>query len=363
MTPAVSPVFVVGFSTFVVATLVLVFLTLRFTFRRAAADRATWLARQAGERDGKDTGGDDDGDGEEDDEDGDPGWTALVLAGGGTRGAVQIGMLQVLSEHGFRPDRIYGTSVGAINGVGFAGNPTPSGVTQMGDIWRELTADTVYPQGRLHGPWMYIQQRDAVYANSGLRGVLEASFPFERLEETVIPVEVVATSLADGREHWFTAGPAVPIVLASTAIPAIYPPVEIDGGLFIDGGVVDNVPIRRAIDAGATRVVVLLCSPPTFAPPVARRPAEAMVNALFISIHSRFARDMADVPDHVEVILCIGGESSSRNFDDFDNTEALIEEGRREAEDVVRRYRLGFPSMSSDDPATACPDTQPSPST
>ena len=81
-----------------------------------------------------------------------------------------------------------------------------------------------------------------------------------------MPVEVVATSLTDGRERWFTYGPAADAVLASAAMPAIFPPVEIDGERFIDGGVVNNVPIRRAIDAGATRIVVLLCAPPVYTP-------------------------------------------------------------------------------------------------
>ena len=77
-------------------------------------------------------------------------------------------------------------------------------------------------------------------------------------------MEVVATSLTDGRERWFTYGSAVEAVLASSAVPAIFPPVEIDGERFIDGGVVNNVPIRRAIDAGATRIVgPALCARPT----------------------------------------------------------------------------------------------------
>ncbi len=287
--------------------------------------------------------------------------TALVLGGGGTRGAVQVGMLQVLVEHGFVPDRVYGCSVGAVNGVAFAGDPTPEGVARMTQIWQGLRRDSIYPQGRLHGPWLYLQQRDSVYANTGLRAVVAEGFPFEQLEDAVIPVEVVATSLTDGRERWFTHGSAVEAVLASTAMPAIYPPVEIDGERFIDGGVVDNVPIQRAIDAGATRIVVLLCGPPIFAPSQPRRPAEAVVNALLIAIHSRFGRDMADLPEEIEVILCVGPEVTTLDFDDFSTTEQFIAQGREEASEVVRRYGLGtipypgtplpVPTVGSDPPA------------
>ncbi len=266
-----------------------------------------------------------------------------MLAGGGTRGAVQVGMLQVLTEHGFVPDRIYGASVGAVNGAAFAGDPTRDGVQRMTEIWRGLTRETVYPQGRLHGPWLYVQQRDSVFVNAGLRKVIEEGIGFERLEDAVIPVEVVATSLTDGRERWFTYGPAIDAVLASSAVPAIFPPVEVDGERFIDGGVVDNVPIKRAIDRGATRIVVLLCDPPAYTPTSPRRPIEAMLNALLISIHARFARDLAQLPEGVEVIVCSGSEGGIRDFDDFSTTEALIALGREEASEVVRRYGLGVP--------------------
>jgi NTE family protein len=323
--------FVIVFTLFVVVTLVLVVLVIRFTLQRAAVARRQWLADQEAQL--------------LDDEDERRGITALVLAGGGVRGAVQVGMLQVLTEHGFVPDRIYGSSVGAVNGVAFAGDPTRRGVERMTEIWTGLTRDRVYPQGRLHGPWLYLQQRDSVYANSGLRSVIEEGVTFERLEDAVIPVELVATSLTDGRERWFTYGPAVEAALASAAIPAVFPPVEIDGDRFIDGGVVNNVPIRRAIDAGATRIVVLLCTPAIYTPTTPKRPVEAMLNALFISIHARFARDMAQLPPGVEVILCSGSDDGIRDFDDFSTTQALIAQGREEASEVVRRYGLGRPGM------------------
>ena len=326
-TVASDTVFAVVFTIFVVVTLVLSVLVIRFTLQRASASRARWLA-------GLDEGG------EEREEEPGP-ITALVLAGGGVRGAVQIGMLQGLTEYGFVPDLVYGSSVGALNGVAFAGDPTRSGVERMTEIWKGLTRDSVYPQGRLHGPWLYLQQRDSVYANTGLRTVIEQGIEFERLEDAVIPVEVVATSLTDGRERWFTYGSAVEAVLASAAIPALFPPMAIDGDRFIDGGVVNNVPIRRAIEAGATKIVVLLCAPPAFTPTQPKRPVEAMVNALMISIHARFARDMAQLPPGVEVFLCVGNEEVSRDFDDFSTTESLIAQGREEASEVVRRYGLG----------------------
>ena len=335
---ASSTVFTVMFTLFVVAVVILIVLTMRFLIGQARRSKAEWLAEQAGDTEGVEA---DEVNEEEEDEYEEEEMTALVLAGGSTRGAIQIGMLQVLAEHGFMPDRVYGSSVGAINGVGFAADPTREGVEQMTQMWLGLRREDIYPQGRLHGPWLYLQQRDSVFSNSGLRSIIERGFPYERLEEAVIPVEVVATSMTDGGERWFTYGPAVEAVLASAAMPAIFPPVEIDGERYIDGGVVDNVPLQRAIDAGATRIVVLLCSPPVFHPPVTKRPVEVMINALFIAIHARFVREMSHLPEHVEVILCIGPEGTTRDFDDFSTTEHLIALGRAEASEVVRRYALG----------------------
>lgn len=321
--------FNVIFGLFMVAIVVLLALTLRFVVGQAKKSKAEWLASQGDAEVGEQEA--------EDEEE----MTALVLAGGSTRGAIQIGMLQVLAEHGFVPDRVYGSSVGAINGAGFAADPTREGVERMAQTWLNVKRDDIYRTGRLHGPWLYLQQREAVYANSGLRAIVEKGFPFARLEEAVLPIEVVATSLTDGGERWFTHGPAIEAILASAAMPAIFPPVEIDGEKYIDGGIVNNVPFQRAIDAGATRIVILLCSPPVVAPPPSRRPVEGMVNALLIAIHARFVRDMSHLPDGVDVILCAGPEGATRDFDDFSTTEHLIALGRTEASEIVRRYGLG----------------------
>ena len=347
-TEAAISAFAVVFAIFVVATVVLIVLVLRFTFQRAALARSRWL---------DETAGTDDDEGDEDEK---GPLTALVFAGGGTRGAVQIGMLQVLAEHGFVPDRIYGASVGAVNGAGFASNPTKEGVEGMTRIWTGLSREDVYPQGRLHGPWMYFQQRDAVYSNSGLRKIIEDGVGFERLEDSPIPIEVVATSLVDGQERWFTYGPAVDAILASAALPAIFPPVEIAGERYMDGGVVNNVPIQRAIEGGAKRIVVLLCSPPVFEPATAKRPIESVLNALFIAVNARFPRDMSHLPVDVEVVLCAGGHpgEGGPSFGDFSTTAELIAEGRREAAEVVRRYGLGSPEseMTSAVTSGAPPD-------
>lgn len=271
--------------------------------------------------------------------------TAFVLAGGGSRGAVQVGMLTELAARGIRADRVYGASVGAVNGAGYCGDPTPRGAEHLQRVWRSLTGDTIFPKGRVQGPWTFFQQRPAVHANSGLRRILEEGVDYERLEDAVVPLEVVATSLTDGREHWLTTGSVVDAVLASAAIPAMFPPVEIDGELFIDGGVVDNVPISRAVDAGATRIYVLLCGPLHYRPRPARRPVEAVLTGFFVAVHARFARELAMVPPDVEVIVFSGGGDPAADYRDFSGTDTLIAAGRAEVARVLDEHeearRLG----------------------
>jgi NTE family protein len=237
--------------------------------------------------------------------------------------------------------------VGAINAAGFAGDPTTAGVERMAALWRKVTRDDIFPQARFAGPWRFLQQREAVHANDGIRRVIEAGLTFERLEDTPIPLEVVATSLTDGRTQWFTRGPAIDAILASAALPALLPPVLIDGEAFVDGGVVDNVPIGRAMGQGAERIFVMLCGPLHYTPHRYRRPIEAVLTAFFIAVHAKFARELERLPPGVEVVVfTIDTEPVSR-YDDFSGTEALITAGRTNADTVLDFYRSGGFGQSS----------------
>ena len=183
-----------------------------------------------------------------------------------------------------------------------------------------------------------MQKRPSVHANTGLRAIIEAGIDYENLEDAIIPIEVVTASLTDGRERWIGHGPAVEAILASSAIPSIFPPVIIDGDMLVDGGVVNNVPISRALEAGCDRVYVLLCGPLHYHPPPPRRPLEAQLTAFFVAMHARFIRELASLPPGVEVVVFSGGGEPSGQYRDFSATAALIEEGRAEVADVLDRY-------------------------
>jgi NTE family protein len=264
--------------------------------------------------------------------------TAFVLAGGGSRGAGQVGMLAELTDRGIRPDRVYGASVGAVNAAAYCGDPTPEGMKRLAEVWLEVTGEDVFPRGRVHGPWKFFQQRPAAHSNAGLRRIIERGLVFERIEEAVIPLEVVATSLTEGRERWLTEGPAVEAILASAAIPAMLPPVTIGDELLVDGGVLDNVPISRAIAGGARRIYVLLCGPLHFRPPPPRRPVETLVTSFFVAVHARFVRELAALPPGVEVVVFSGADPAT-DYRDFSGSAELIAAGRAEVASVLEDER------------------------
>ncbi len=287
--------------------------------------------------------------------------TAFVFAGGGARGSAQIGMLQALVARGITADAVYGASVGAINAAGYCGQPTAAGVDKLAERWRSVTREDVFPQGRFPTPWRFFQQRESVHPNNGIRKIIEDGIVFKRLEDSPIPLEVVATSLTDGRMRWFSEGPAVERIQASAALPALLPPVDIDGETFIDGGVVDNVPIGRAIAQGAERIFVLLCGPLHYTPHRYRRPIEGVLTAFFIAVHARFARELEHLPEGVEVVVITVDTEPVSRYDDFSATDTLIAAGRANANMVLDFWESGGigdtfgPGPAPAEPATAEP--------
>lgn len=203
--------------------------------------------------------------------------TAFVLSGGASLGAVQVGMLQALAERKVRPDLLVGTSVGAINAAWVAGRPDPADLADLAGLWSSMRARQVFPVSPAGAVTGLLARRNHLVPGSGLEQLLRRHLTYDRLEDAATPVHVVATELLTGRERLLSGGPAVPALLASCAIPAIYPPVDIGGRLYIDGGVSANSPVSHAVDLGADTVYVL---PTGYACALPRPPGGAIGMAL-----------------------------------------------------------------------------------
>jgi len=179
---------------------------------------------------------------------------AFVLSGGASLGSVQVGMAQALFERDITPDLVIGTSVGAVNGSWLAGGDDPD---RLAEVWRGLERDDLFPVHPWTGLRAFVGRSRHFVPARGLRRLLERHVRFTAIEDAPIPLRVVAADAVTGEEVVLDRGPVVESVLASAAIPAVYPPVELNGRLLIDGGVVDNTPITNAVEAGASEVWVL----------------------------------------------------------------------------------------------------------
>jgi NTE family protein len=181
--------------------------------------------------------------------------TAFVFAGGGSLGAIQVGMLHVLLEAGLRPDFVVGSSVGALNAAYFAGAPDVEGVSRLADIWLSLRRADIFPL-TLSSALGLLRHPESIVDPSRLRHMIEANLSFAQLEDARIPLHVMATD-QQGVGVRLSTGPAADAILASAAVPGIFPPVAIGGRQLMDGAIAANTPLRLAVELGATQIIVL----------------------------------------------------------------------------------------------------------
>ncbi|MBU8819369.1 patatin-like phospholipase family protein [Mycolicibacterium goodii] len=182
---------------------------------------------------------------------------AFVLGGGGVLGAAEAGMALALLEGGIRPDLVCGTSVGAINGAALAADPTPEGARALVKFWDELGDQEVFGGSLLRRAAEVLRKPTSLHDNSELRRLLREWLPAQTFEDLVVPFECVAASIERARERWFDSGDLIEPVLASCALPGVLPPVRIGDEHFFDGGLVNSIPLDRAVARGADTVWVL----------------------------------------------------------------------------------------------------------
>ena len=182
---------------------------------------------------------------------------AFVFSGGSSFGSMEVGMLKALIEYGITADFVVGTSVGALNATYYAYHPDIEGVQKLEEIWYSIQSKDIFPISPFKTILRIIKGKNYLIDPSGLEKLLVNVLPCKNLEDTKIPVHVVATDVLTGEEVVFSSGQAVQRLLASAAIPVTYPSVKIGNHLLMDGGVLNNTPISTAIKFGATKVIVL----------------------------------------------------------------------------------------------------------
>lgn len=254
-----------------------------------------------------------------------PDRTAFVLSAGAAMGALQVGMLRALIEHRIHPDLIVGCSVGAINGMVLAGGSTLETVGRIQDVWMDLIDRELVPTGLLPSPVQLVRKGESISTNDALLELLTEIAPASDFAGLGIEFQCVATDIDTAGEHWFSSGDLVPAVLASASIPAVFPPLEIDGVRYLDGGIVDHVPVQRAVDEGATRIFVLQVGGVDRPRPDLRRPIDVAMLAYWLARRHRLLEDLARVPEDVEVVVLPHGNPPPVRFNDLSSSAHLMD--------------------------------------
>jgi NTE family protein len=235
---------------------------------------------------------------------------AFVLGGGGALGAYEVGMLKALLAAGVRPGLVLGTSVGAINGAAVAAEPSQAAVSRLIDLWTGLGKAGVFAGSLVGRVSTAVRTRTHLYPPAPLLDLLRTHLPVTRIEELAVPFQCVAASIENAAEHWFDSGPLFEAVLASSAVPGLLPPVKLGDEHFVDGGLVNSIPVGRAVALGAREIYVLQVGrvERPLSPP--RLPWEVATVAFEIARRHRFARDMTDLPPQVTVHVLPSGAAS-----------------------------------------------------
>jgi NTE family protein len=268
--------------------------------------------------------------------------TAFVLSGGASLGAIQAGMLRALYAREIAPDLIVGTSVGALNGAFIASRPqTVATAEELATVWRGLNRGKVFPLRPLTGLLGFAGLRDHLVGPGGLRRLLRDHLQIERLEDAAIPLHMIATDVLTGEERRLSSGDSDPAIRASTAIPGVFPSVELGGETLIDGGVANNTPISHALELGAERVYVLstgdrceLAQPP-------RGALEMLLHATELLVTRRLVLEIELLGEDNDLIVMPPPCPNEVQAADFSRAEELIQRAYRDGAEFLESAPSG----------------------
>lgn len=273
---------------------------------------------------------------------------AFVFSGGGPLGALQVGALRALYEHDIRPDITVGTSVGALNATFLAFDPTREGVEGLEKLWLSMTDQDLFPGGRFKATWArMLTKGNRVFDNSGLRRIITARLGEATIEDAQLPLGIVATDLETGAERVFQNGPVIAPLLASASMPSVFPPVEIEGRLYTDGGVCNNVPIAPAVAMGAKTIYVMDSTSHSHQKRPLVRPMDYLLHAFSLARAQRLEVERAWYAEKVKLIMVPSPELDFFvPFASMDHTAKLIDLGY---ERVKRFLSQDGPTSTDDD--------------
>ena len=266
--------------------------------------------------------------------------TAFVLSGGGNQGVSQVGMLRALLERGIRPDVVVGTSAGALNGAAVAYAPNLTGVAQLAAVWEQLRAEHVFPGGKIQRAWQVVKRGTHLFDHTGLAALIHHSSPARSFSDLEIPLRVIAADLDTGEEVVLLRGPLKPALLASAALPGVFPIVNHDGRRLVDGGVVNSVPLWHALSGPVDRVFVLNVSGAP-ADKIERSPLDVVMTSFMHARNQRFELELRHAPPNVEIFV-LPRPRDTRDLFDFSGARELIDQAYDLASDALDERERGI---------------------
>jgi len=268
-----------------------------------------------------------------------------VLGGGGSLGAVQVGMLQALGEHDITPDIVAGTSVGSLNGAVVALNPQ-SAANRLSHLWARMTRERVFPGGLLAQVRTLQHTKTHLFPSTGLAAVITDFMGADvTFADLALPFAAMAMDIATARPHVLRDGRLLPALLASAAIPGIFPPVQLGPLQLYDGGLVANVPMRQALAMGARSLVVLDCNFPGHIPDPPGTIAEVLFYTAMVTMRSQAVFEAPLVAADVPVIYLHGPEPHPVSPLDFRHTGMLIEAAYEAARSFLHDLHVTGPGL------------------
>lgn len=274
-----------------------------------------------------------------------PGPVGFVLGGGGSLGALQVGMLRALDERGIRPDLVTGTSVGSLNGALLALAPGEA-TKRLPETWAHMRRHEAFPGGVFGQVRTLRHAKTHLFPNTGLARIIHEQLgehaTFADLE---LPLGVVATDVDTAEPRLIRSGDLGRALLASAAIPGIYPPVEHEGRLLYDGGLVANVPMRQALSMGAKSLVVLDCAFPGQIPAPPHTFAEVLMYTAMVSMRNQAVLEAPSVATQVPVLYLPGPVPMRLSPLDFSQTALLTESAHEAARVYLESVTIEGPGL------------------
>lgn len=249
---------------------------------------------------------------------------AFAFSGGASLGAIQVGMLRALHMAGIQPDLLVGTSVGALNAAVLADHGFTAGLQALEALWTRVQRSDIFDGATLDQLLCLLQTGQSLFRHDRLNKLMNETLRARTFAELQLPLGVIATEVRSRRRTLFTSGNLRPTLLASSAIPGLFPSVQINQRRYVDGCFSANVPLAAAIEMGAASLVVLHTGNRCPASQSPRRLSDRLLGAVAKALHQQALREAPLVAQQIPLVYLPAPTLPPHGILDFDGNRELI---------------------------------------